>query len=405
MPASLSRTRLGPLRSRNFRRFYIGYGTSLFGTGMERVAVAFAVLAAGGRSADLGLVFAGGVTANVLCLLAGGVVADRLGRRGVMLASDGVRFLAEGTFAALVLFGHPSVWTMVLLYAVQNAGTGFFTPALVGLTPEIVPDDQLQQANVLIGVAKDIGVVVGPAVAGLLIAVTSPGVVLAVDAGTYAVSVAALALLRIPRYVATKVRSPLGDLTDGFTAWRAQTWIWLTSVTFALFNAVVYAPFLVLGPVVSEQHLSGGSSWGLILTAQGAGSVLAAPLLLRWSPARPVVAIVVAQAAWVLPVLCLAAAVPTAPTATAAFLGGVSLAIFNAVWTTMLQRKVKSNLIARVASFDAVCSYSLSPLGLVTAASVAQVTGAGAVLWVGAAWQLASTLLLLALPAVRRVRA
>lgn len=397
--------RFGPLAHRNFRRFYIGHSLSLFGTGMERVAVAFAVLAAGGSASDLGLVIAAGVTVNVLCLLAGGVVADRFGRRKVMLVSDTVRFLAEGTFAALVLFGHPSVWTMLVLVAVQNAGTGFFTPAMAGLTPDIVPAADLQRANVLIGVAKDVGVVLGPALAGLLVVTTSPGLVLALDAGTYLASVVAVALVKVPPYVKRTARSPLGDLKDGYAAWREQNWIWLTSITFALFNALLYAPFLVLGPIVSEDRLGGGSSWGLILAALGAGSILFAPVLLRWTPGRPLIVIILAQAAWAAPVLCLAVAAPLPVTAAAAFVGGASLAVFNAIWTTLLQTKVQGELIARVSSFDAVCSYSLSPLGLVAAAAVAQATSTEAVLWAAVLWQVTSSSLLLLMPAVRRVTA
>src|SRR5204863_3355155 len=122
MTVAPSPSRLGPLRNRNFRLFYLCYGISLFGAGMAPVGVAFAVLASGGSPADLGLVIGGGVAVNVLCLLAGGVVADRFGRRGVMIVSDTLRFGAEGTFAALVLTGHPPVWAMVVLYAVHNVG-------------------------------------------------------------------------------------------------------------------------------------------------------------------------------------------------------------------------------------------------------------------------------------------
>jgi len=396
---------LGPLRNRDFRLFFLGYGISLFGAGMAPVGVAFAVLASGGSPADLGLVIGGGVATNVLCLLAGGVVADRFGRRGAMIVSDMVRLMAEGTFAALVLLGHPPVWAMVLLYAIHNAGYGFFTPAVAGLTPDIVERDRLQQANVLIGFAKDLGVVAGPAIAGVLIATVGPGMVLAVDAATYGLSVLALAMLRIPRYTKQTASSPLTDMRHGFYAWRAQSAIWITSVACALFNGLVYAPYLVLGPVVSAAHLGGGDSWGLIVAAQGAGSVLAAPLLLRWSPTRPVVAILVALAAWALPDACLALTAPVPLIAAAAFLGGVSLAIMSVLWTTMLQRKVSNELIGRVSSVDAVCSYALAPVGLVAASAVAETAGTASVLWAAAIWQVVSTVVLVSLPAVRGARA
>ena len=396
------RKRLTPLGNRNFRLFYLGYGTSLFGAGMEAVAVAFAVLDAGGSAPDLGLVIAVGVVVNVVCMLAGGVVADRFSRRAVMIVSDTVRLLAEGALAAVVIAGHPAVWMIVVLYAMHNVGYGFFTPAIAGLTPDIVDDEQLHQANVLIGFARDLGVVAGPAVAAVLIAISGPGLALAVDAATYLVSVLTLAALRLPRSTKPEPSTPLADLKGGYAAWRGQSWIWITSVTCSLFNAFVYAPFLVLGPVVAKAHLGGGDGWGVIVAAQGLGSVLAAPVLLRWSPSRPVRAIVAALAVWALPDACLALAAPVPVIAATALLGGAALALMAVVWTTLLQRRVPNDLIGRVASVDAVVSYALSPIGLLVAAVAAQATSAAAVLWAAAIWQGAMTVVLLSLPQLQR---
>lgn len=394
-------SRLAVLANREFRLFYIGYGTSLIGTGMEAVAVAFAVLDNGGSSSDLGLVIAIGVVTNIVCLLAGGIVGDRFSRRAVMLASDSVRLLAQGTFAVLVLTGHPAVWTMAALYALHNVGYGFFSPAVVGLVPDLVADEQLQPANVLIGLARDTGVVAGPALAGALLAVFGPGLVLAVDAATYLVSVLALAALRLPRTVRAEASSFVAEVKEGFGAWRAKSWIWTISVACSLFNALVYAPFLVLGPVVAKGHLGGGHSWGLISAAQGLGSVLAAPVLLRWTPRRPVLAVVAALTVWALPDACLALTAPVWLISAAALLGGASLALLAVVWTTLLQRGVSSTMISRVASVDAVVSYALSPVGLLVAAAVAQATGASRVLWAAALCQAVLTAVLLTLPTVR----
>lgn len=206
---------------------------------MEAVAVTFAVLDNGGTSSDLGLVIAGGVLANTVCLLVGGTVADRFSRRVVMIVSDTVRLLTQGVFAVLVLTGHPAVWTMAALYALHNVGYGFFTPAVVGLIPDIVEDEHLQQANVLIGFARDVGVVAGPSVAGVLIGLFGAGPVLAADAATYLVSVLALAALRLPRSPRPEPSTFLADLKAGFGAWRGQSWIWTISVACSLFNAFV----------------------------------------------------------------------------------------------------------------------------------------------------------------------
>lgn len=157
----------------------------------------------------------------------------------------------------------------------------------------------------------------------------------------------------------------------------------------------------MLGPVVAKAHLGGGHSWGLIVAAQGFGSVLAAPALLRWSPRRPLLAVVAALAVWTLPDVCLALVVPVWFTAATALLGGASLALLAVVWTTLLQRGVSGDMIGRVASVDAVVSYALSPIGLLVAATAAQATGAAGVLWTAAVCQVVLTAVLLTLPAVR----
>jgi MFS family permease len=87
--------RLGPLAERNFRRFYIGYATSMLGTSMSAVAIAFAVLASGGTATSLGAVFAANIVPMVAFMLGGGVLADRLGRRPVMLTADVARCAAQ----------------------------------------------------------------------------------------------------------------------------------------------------------------------------------------------------------------------------------------------------------------------------------------------------------------------
>jgi len=85
------RRRTGILAVPNFRRFYVGYVTSLLGTSMSTVAIAWAVLDNGGSATGLGLVFAANVVSQVLLLPFAGAIADRLGRRRVMLAADVLR--------------------------------------------------------------------------------------------------------------------------------------------------------------------------------------------------------------------------------------------------------------------------------------------------------------------------
>ena len=194
------RRRAGVLAARDFRRFYAGYVTSLLGSSMSTVAIAWAVLESGASATGLGYVFAAAVVPQVLLLAVAGAVADRLGRRRVMLAADALRCAAQASLAGAVFAGRPALWVFVLLAWLVGTGEAFFTPALDALTVEIAPRDQLGNANALYGLASSATRIAGPALGGLLVALTGPGAVVAADAASYAVSVLALSLLRVPAH-------------------------------------------------------------------------------------------------------------------------------------------------------------------------------------------------------------
>ena len=101
------RRRAGVLAMRDFRRFYTGYATSLLGSSMSTVAIAWAVLDNGGSATGLGFVFAANVVSQVLMLPFAGAIADRLGRRRVMLAADVLRCGAQASLAVALFAGRP----------------------------------------------------------------------------------------------------------------------------------------------------------------------------------------------------------------------------------------------------------------------------------------------------------
>src|SRR5580700_9024141 len=189
--------RFAILRARDFRLFYAGYSASLLGSAMSSVAIAFAVLGDGGTATGLGLVFAANIVPMVAFMLFGGALADRLGRRRVMLAADLVRGAAQAVLAAALALGRPSLWLFVAAALVIGTGNAFFSPALSGFPVQLVPPARLGDANALLGSAQPAAQVAGPALAGILIAVTSPALVITVDAGSYALGALALARLRL----------------------------------------------------------------------------------------------------------------------------------------------------------------------------------------------------------------
>jgi MFS family permease len=395
--------KLGVLGKRDFRRFYIGYSASLLGTAMSSVAIAFAVLGAGGTPSGLGVVFAANIVPMIAFTLGGGAIADRLGRRPVMLAADAVRCAAQGGLAVSLYLGHPRLWLFVAAALAVGAGNAFFQPALAGLPVQLAPGDRLGDANALLAAVQPAAQVAGPAIAGMLIAATGPATVVAADAASYAASAVALAMVRFPRAGQVRSRSLLADLADGWAEFRSRSWLWIDTVQFALFNLLTWGPYLVLGPVLARDYLGGARAWGAILACYGGGAILGGLLALGRRPRRPLVVATLATLGFPLPPLALALHLPAVAVAGGALLAGLGSALGSALWATVTQQQVPARALSRVAAFNMVGAFAFGPVAFVAAGPVAAALGARAVLGFGAAWAALGPLAVLAVPSVRRV--
>jgi MFS family permease len=396
-------SKLAVLRHQNFMRFYAGYTTSLLGSAMSTVAVTFAVLGDGGSAADLGYVFAAGVIPQVVFMLGGGVLADRLGRRRVMLGADAARLTAQGILAGALLITVPPIWLIVVLSAVLGTGEAFFTPALGGLTPAITPQDRLGDANALLGVAQSATRVIGPALSGVLIGFSAPGVVIAVDAATFGVSLISLSLLRVPA-IRPATHSAWRDFTEGWHQFRAQTWLWVVTVQFALFNLLTWAPFLLLGPLLARAYLGGARAWGIVTAAMALGSVLAGLALVGRKPRRPLIVAVIGSYGYAAPCLMLSLHLPVYAVAAGACAAGAGSAIFGTYFSTVQQQRVPAEALARVTAFDLTGAYALGSAGFLVIGPVAAIVGPGRMLGFAAAYTAASSTVVLTLRAIRSVR-
>src|ERR671928_1535871 len=201
-----------------FRLLFAGQALSVVGDRITPVAIAFAVLAIGSPT-DLGIVLAAGGIPFGLFAIAGGVLSDRVGRRGVMLTSDVVRAVSQTLTAALLLSGRAEVWMLAVLSAVYGTSAAVFMPALMGLIPQTVAPRPVQRANALLGVTRSVASIAGPALAGLLLAASGPGLAIAVDAATFVFSAGCLLALR-PRPAGAAADPPEGFLLQLRARWH-----------------------------------------------------------------------------------------------------------------------------------------------------------------------------------------
>jgi MFS family permease len=399
------RDALGALTERNFRYLWFGQAVSAFGDRLVPVALAFAVLDLTGSARDLGYVLAAQTVPMLVFVLLAGVWADRLPRQLVMMASDLVRAAAQALIAVLLLSHQAQVWELVALSAVYGAAAAFFTPAAVGLTPLTVSPARLQEANALRGLAWSLSTILGPAFAGVIVAVTSPGWALAFDAGTFLVSASSLALIRIPVAEAKAATSSfIVELQEGWREVRSRNWLWVSIIYWGVFNITAFPAFLVLGPYVAKHSLGGASAWAAILTVGGIGSLLGGMVALRTKPARPLLACIFSTLLWWPPIALLSVRAPVALIAVAFFCASIGMAWGNTLWTTTLQQNVPASSISRVSAFDYMGTYVASPIGYALIGTVVAGFGVSPTLAATAGVGALSTVLTLSVASVRGLK-
>jgi predicted MFS family arabinose efflux permease len=370
---------------------------------MAPVAIVFAVLAHG-NATDVGYVLTAQTVPLVVLLLVGGVVGDRVSRRRLMLQSDSLRTAAECALGLWVLLGRPPLWGFMALGALMGIGQAFFSPALTGIMPQMLSAEKLQQGNALSGISSSSGGIIGPAIAGVIVAASSPGWAILIDGLTYLVSVVSLALVRIDWTAQPNSDSFVTLLRSGWREFWSRTWLWGIVVEFSFVNAL-FASFLVLGPVVAKDSLGGATSWGAILAAEGAGAVLGGIVMLRIHPRRPLLVATLSTLFFPLPLFFVASRSPVALIATASCLAGASVAVFGVQWSTTLQREVPSDVLSRVSAYDWFGSLALMPIAMAVVGPLSGVIGITTTLVGSAVIMIALILAVLTVPSVIRLRA
>ena len=361
------------LKNRSYRLLWAGQTISSFGDRFISIALPFAVLEAGHGVGALGIVLAARSIPSVGFLLVSGVVADRLPRRLVMLASDGVRATAHLILAALIASHGASVAAFAALEALYGAADAFFNPATVGLIPEMVPKESLQQANAFLSLSRNTISVTAPAIGGFLVFTAGPAWAFAIDGLSFIASGICLAMLRVPARDRTEEHASFRtDLVEGWRYVASVRWLWLTIATFAV-NNVFFTPFFVLGPIIALRSFGGARVWGLIGAAGALGALVGSLAAVRWQVQRPLLMSYVLTPIMGLPLLFLSG--PASPWLIGFALGlaWAAISFGNTLWFTVLQHHVPPDKLSRTSAVDDFGSFVLNPIVF---ASIGPIAGA-----------------------------
>ena len=269
------------LRHRDFNLYWAGVIASQIGTRGTVAANFYQVYDLTGSIAYTGLVGAAQAVALLVLSPLGGALADRIDRRRLLQAAQSVALVVAAALAWLTLTDRALAWHVVLSVVLTTAAATFDQPARQALIPALVPRNQIGQAIALLNPSRELAILIGPLMAGLLITAGGPGLMYAVDAVTYAVLVVILAVLKIPPLkLPAERRSVFGSILEGARYIRRRPLIY-TLMALDL-SATVFSAYRVLLPALAVDVLKVGSTgYGVLSSAPSAGALLATYVVYR----------------------------------------------------------------------------------------------------------------------------
>jgi MFS family permease len=395
------------LKHRNYRLFFVGQGTSLVGTWLTRVATAWLVYRLTGSPLLLGIVgFAGQIPTFLLAPFAG-VLVDRWNRHRVLVVTQVLAMVQSALLAWFALRGTITVWHVLALSAFQGLINAFDTPARQAFVVEMVEArEDLANAIALNSSMVNGARLIGPSVAGVLIALVGEGWCFAIDALSYAAVIASLLAMRLRPRAAT-ARAPkrvLVELREGFR--YAASFAPIRAILLLLaFVSLTGIPYTVLMPIFASRVLHGGAhTLGILMAATGVGAVAGA----LWLAARTtvlglgrtlsyagatfgaaLVAFSFSRSLW-LSIILLAVA-------------GGGMMVQMAASNTLIQTMVDEDKRGRVMSFYTMAFFGMMPFGsLIAGWAGARIGAPATVAWGGVATMAAVALFVRKLPELRR---
>jgi MFS family permease len=266
------------LRSRNYRLFFAGQGISLIGTWMQRIAMSWLVYRLTNSPLLLGSVdFAGQLAAVAVAPLAG-LVADHIDRRRLIVVTQTFAMLQAGVLAALVLTGHIQVWQLFALSMFMGMINGCDMPARQAFVVEMIDERaDLPNAIALNSTIFNGARLIGPAIAGVLVARIGEGYCFLLNAVSYLAVIAALLAMRVsPRERPPAPTSLLHGLREGFRYAFGSVPIRNALLLIALTN-LAGTPYMTLMPIFAKQILHGDSqTLGFLMSCAGVGAIVGA---------------------------------------------------------------------------------------------------------------------------------
>ena len=367
---------LAPFRQRAYARFWFGAFVSNIGTWMETVAVGILVTTKKGQAGWAGIVAAAAFVPSAFAGLLGGALADRIPRRRLLITTMSIQTTLAALLTVLAALdaAQPVGVTIIVFASGCAAAIGF--PTYQALLPDLVPTEDLPAAMALGSAQWNLGRVVGPALAGIVVGVGGFAWAFAFNTLSFFAVIAAVAPMRLPPPPPHNGESIRTSISGGFRFVRRDAGV-RAELTYLALNSLLAAPFIALIPAVALKVFDNEDlGTAILVTAQGLGAVLMAVLMgglsFRYGLRR-----VVLGAVLLLPFTLMAySQAPTLGLAAVAifFVGLAYLGCLSGV-NTVAQMRAPNALRGRVMSMNMLVLGTLYPIGAITQGWIADSVG------------------------------
>lgn len=370
-------TGLRSLRHRDFRWFWVGLLISVVGTWMQNAAQGWLVYELTGSPLYLGIVGACGTVPILLLSLPAGVLADRWSKRRIVLVTQSAATFQAAALAVLVYTGRVRVWHVMLLAGLLGVVNAFDMPTRQSMVLELVGrKEDILNAVSLNSSAFNAGRVIGPSVAGVLLAGAGMAGCFALNAVSFLPLIVAMAFIRThPGRVLPK--GSLFQQIGGGLAWVRGHKVALSLLVLTAISGIFAMPYATLMPLFARKVFSvGPQGYGLLMSAPAVGSLLAAGSIAALGHRFHIGRITLAGALLFPCSLLLLALAPSYPVALAVLvLIGFGMMSFNTTSNSMLQREPPDELRGRVMGVRAFLFGGMGPVGNMQIGALAQWLG------------------------------
>ena len=384
------------LRHRNFRLFFGGQTISLTGTWMTRVAAGWLVYRLTGSALLLGTVSFAGQIPTFLVAPFAGVWVDRLDKRQVLVWTQTLSMLQSLALAALTLSGHITIPVLLALSVLQGCVNAFDMPGRQSFMIMMVDDKRdLQNAIAINSSMVNVARLIGPSLAGMLIAVSSEGWCFLIDGISYIAVIFSLLMMRLhTSALERKATSMLSELQAGWTYVSEFLPIRTILMLFAVVS-LMGMPFVVLMPIFAKKVLSGGPhTLGFLMAAMGLGALVSALSLAARRNVRGLVRMIpIAAAVFGAGLIGFGLSHVFWLSMLMVFIAGMGMMQGMAASNTVIQTIVTDDKRGRVMSYYTMAFMGMAPFGSLLAGGMAHNFGApltvianGSVVLLGAAW-------------------